>query len=150
MNPGSLLLKKPPILHNQKLMSDKADSQTSVEDLYKHKEATFPRPNINNYFPWSKNCKHLLQAIDVWSIVSGEELPPPNPGPAQNLANFQRAYEEELNDYSKRCNRATNIIYNSVSANPRPSTYTTEELSERDHSPTSMQRFGSHSQLPTD
>ena len=64
MSPESLLLIKPPIPHNQKPMSDKADP---VEDPFKHKEATFPCLNSNNYSTWSKNCKHLLQAIDVWS-----------------------------------------------------------------------------------
>ena len=127
MSPESLLLNEPPIPHNQKPISDTADS---VNDLFKHKEATFPRLNSNNYSTWSKNCKHLLQAIDVWSIVSGEELPPPNPGPAGNLANVQRAYEEKLKDYNKRYHRATNIIYNSISANSRPYIDTTEDPSE--------------------
>ena len=54
----------------KKPMSDNIDSQTSSEDLFKHKEATFPHLNTSNYATWSKNCKHLLQAIDVWSIVS--------------------------------------------------------------------------------
>ena len=89
MSPESLLLNEPPIPYNQKPMSDKADS---IEDFFKHKEATFPHLN-SNYSTWSKNCKHLLQAVDVWSIVSGKELPPPNPG---NLANVQYTYEEQL------------------------------------------------------
>ena len=101
-------------------MSDKADPQTSVEDLFKHKEATIPRLNSTNNVTLSKTCKHLLQAIDVWSIVSDEELPPPNPGPGGNLANVQRAYEEKLKEYNMRFHRATNIIYNSVPANSRP------------------------------
>ena len=37
------------------------NSQTSSEDLFKHKEATFPHLNTNNYATWSKNCKHLFQ-----------------------------------------------------------------------------------------
>ena len=69
MSPEPPLLNKPPIPHNQKPMSDKADS---AEDLFKHKEATFPRLN-SNYSTWS-NCKHLLQAIDVWSIVSAKSF----------------------------------------------------------------------------
>ena len=57
MSPESLLLNEPPISHNQKQMSDRAGS---VEDLFKHKEATFPHFHSSNYSTWSKNCKNLL------------------------------------------------------------------------------------------
>ena len=54
MSPEPLLQNELSTLNDQKPMSDRTDSQTSVEDLFKHKDATFPCLSANNYSTWSK------------------------------------------------------------------------------------------------
>jgi hypothetical protein len=110
------------------------DNQSTTGELvFCHKEASFERLTHKNYNAWSRNCRLLLCALDIWSIVDNEEDEPQAPVQVGAIAvsqAVQNAYRENHREYKRRAFRATQIIHNSVSDDLRPYISNTDEPSE--------------------
>jgi hypothetical protein len=80
------------------------------KDVFKHAKGNFDRLTNKNYTTWSENMRRLLQAIDAWDIVNGDEDSPEKPA-----VGAPKDVRDEFKDYRNRYRDASVCIYNACS-----------------------------------
>jgi hypothetical protein len=91
---------------------------SSKKDIFKHVKGCFDRLTNKNYPAWAENMRFLLQSIDGWNIVIGEEDEPDKPA-ADADRDTKRDYKADCKDYWSRYREAAGAIFNACSEEVR-------------------------------